>query len=178
MEIIDVPRGFGKTTLLLNESARTEYPIVVGSDSEVMILEMKAKELGLDIPTPIIATRLIECKEKLTHVLVDELPHVLSVLFGTKVDMATMTSGSRERHNCKKQNVEASDENESTIVVLEKGEDRRKHATCSKCDSVLEYGVNDTFEEGFDLPQTITYQSYVPIRKFIICPECGNKVRV
>ena len=111
MEIIEAPRGFGKTRWLLYKSQETRYPILVGTNSDKEYLIENAKQHGINIPTPISVSELRVGNimgydyfkiNDVDKVLVDELPHVLSILIGVDVEMATMTSSSRESYDRKK----------------------------------------------------------------------------
>ena len=53
MEIIDIPRGMGKTSYLIHKSNETEYPILVATESQKKVLIAKAKSYKITIPEPI-----------------------------------------------------------------------------------------------------------------------------
>lgn len=104
MEIVDVPRGLGKTNYLIYKSERTGYPIVVGTESQKNLLFSFARDMSVNIPEPITINELknddnYRGRKKPEHVLIDELPNVLSLLLGCNVEIATMTSNSRELYD-------------------------------------------------------------------------------
>jgi hypothetical protein len=53
MRIIVLPRGTGKTSILIRESARTGFYIVCLSQDECSRIQREAMELNLKIPFPI-----------------------------------------------------------------------------------------------------------------------------
>ena len=60
--------------------------------------------------------------------------------------------------------------NEMAIKVIERG--TRRQVRCSKCDALLSYHMNeDVIQEPVDDFLTGRW-----VRKFIICPECSNKI--
>ena len=104
MEIIDVPRCFGKTNYLIHKSKETGYPIVVGTKSQKELLCEKAKDINIEIPEPITITEFLNYgyfreEKKPDNILIDELPNVLSNILGCNVKIATMTSYSKEYYD-------------------------------------------------------------------------------
>lgn len=100
MEIIDIPRGMGKTSYLIHKSNETEYPILVATESQKKVLIAKAKSYKITIPEPITINNFIKINEtgrdKPEAVLIDELPIVLNTFLGVNVKIATMTSDSKK----------------------------------------------------------------------------------
>jgi hypothetical protein len=92
MKIYIAKRQAGKTTMLVKESAKTGATIVVATRPMIGHVNFVAKELGLDIPTPISVSHYIQIlaqggppKEK--KYLVDELQMMLSQM---GVEIATV----------------------------------------------------------------------------------------
>lgn len=94
MEMIDIPRGMGKTSYLIHKSHETGYPIIVATETHKAALIAKAKLYKIKIPEPILVNEYYACK-KPEAVLIDELPMVLKTL-GVDVKIATMTSDSKK----------------------------------------------------------------------------------
>lgn len=104
MEIINIRRGFGKTTNLIYESNKKDIPIVCGSKSQCRFIEEKAEQMRIRIPKPIWIYDLCDSNkfrggEKPERILIDELPNVLSSIIGCTIDTATMTSNSLELYD-------------------------------------------------------------------------------
>lgn len=97
MEILNNPRGTGKTTIIVNKAIKTGYPILVGTKNKKHFLE-GITEKYIKVYTVEEFIHLKE-KEKPEHILIDELPHVLYELLETGVELATMTSKSLEMYN-------------------------------------------------------------------------------
>lgn len=98
MKIINLPRGQGKTMRLLYASEWNGYPILCGTHSQKEYLIDTAKRLGLNIPEPIVASK-ITTNSKATgqDVLVDEAHWVLQSLLKSmgmrgEVKAITLTS--------------------------------------------------------------------------------------
>ena len=53
---INMPRRSGKTLLLINLSAATGYPIIVGTEQEIIRIQAMAESLGKVIPAPCLAS--------------------------------------------------------------------------------------------------------------------------
>lgn len=101
MEILNVPRGYGKSTRLIMKAVETEYPIIVGTESMKQYLRDLAKKIT-DKEIKIYSAyefASIDPTKRSKNILIDELPLVLSILLNTNVEMATMTSGSLERYD-------------------------------------------------------------------------------
>lgn len=91
------PRQFGKTYDCITESAKTGAVIVVRDSHTVKYLKKSAKERGLDIPDPVIATELAKGNSDIepgTHLIVDDADLVLSSLLGYNhpIDIISMVS--------------------------------------------------------------------------------------
>lgn len=87
MNIISLPRGQGKTTLLIKMSAETGIPIVTIGNKKYIL--DKAKEMNLKIPEPIIYNKdnIKDYKE----IYVDEIDSFLYSILGCNVNTATIT---------------------------------------------------------------------------------------
>ena len=99
MEIINVPRAFGKTTNLIMRAVKTGYPIIVGTSSQKNVLKdqikrITDKEVEVYTVFEFCDNNKFRGKDKPENVLIDELPIVLSIMLNANVDMATMTSNS------------------------------------------------------------------------------------
>lgn len=100
MEILNVPRGYGKSTRLIMKAVETGYPIIVGTESMKQYLRDLAKGIT-DKEVKIYSAYEfadIDAMKRDKNILIDELPLVLSILLNTNVEMVTMTSGSLERY--------------------------------------------------------------------------------
>lgn len=102
MEIIDVPRGIGKTAYLIDKSLHSDIPIIVASNNmqkEYIKKRAKNEEQILDKKLEIytvnefVKMRGRKLPEK---VFVDDIQYVIEELLGTKVEIATTTSKSKE----------------------------------------------------------------------------------
>lgn len=88
MKIINLPRGYGKTTRLLYASEFNNTPILCATHTSKQNLVDKAKQLNLNIPEPIVPSELTccsSCKTSLRDkdILVDEAPMVLQSLLSS-----------------------------------------------------------------------------------------------
>ena len=104
MEIINVPRAFGKTTNIIMRAVKTGYPIIVGTSSQKNVLKdqirrITDKEVKVYTVYEFCDNNKFRGKDKPENILIDELPTVLSVMLNANVDMATMTSRSIERYD-------------------------------------------------------------------------------
>lgn len=88
-EIYISGRQFGKTTMLIKESARTGATIAVASYKMAEYVQSRAREMGLDIPEPVTYAEMFKSywHNKTTRYLVDELQMMLSQL---NVDICTL----------------------------------------------------------------------------------------
>lgn len=88
-EIYISGRQFGKTTMLIKESARTGATIAVANYKMVEYVQSRAREMGLDIPEPVTYAEMFKSywHNKTTRYLVDELQMMLSQL---NVDICTL----------------------------------------------------------------------------------------
>ena len=102
LELTIRPRGYGKSVQLIKESAKTGYHIITTSKEQIGYIEMKAREMGYDIPrvysvNDFVGRRMI-LKEK--NVLVDNLDCFLSKALdsylGCHVVNATMSEQEEE----------------------------------------------------------------------------------
>ena len=106
MEIINVPRAFGKTTNIIMRAVKTGYPIIVGTSSQKNVLKDQIRRINITDKKIEVYTIFEFCdnnkfrgKDKPENVLIDELPIVLSIMLNANVDMATMTSNSIEMYD-------------------------------------------------------------------------------
>lgn len=104
MEIINLPRGSGKTTYTIIEAIKTGCPIIVGNQTMKKELKKYAKRLyNEDI---VVYTISEFCDDnfwrgkgskKPEKVIIDELPLVLGQILGCSCKMATMTENLRSK---------------------------------------------------------------------------------
>lgn len=89
MELYISGRQFGKTTMLIKESARTGATIAVANYRMAEYVNFRAKQMGLEIPQPVTYAEVFKSywHNKSTRYLVDELQMMLSQL---NIDIATM----------------------------------------------------------------------------------------
>ena len=101
MEILNIPRGYGKSTKLIMKAVETGYPIIVGTESMKQHLRDLTERIT-DKKVKIYSASeftSIDAMKRDKNILIDELPLVLSILLNTNVGMATMTSDSLERYD-------------------------------------------------------------------------------
>lgn len=100
MEILNVPRGYGKSTRLIMKAVETGYSIVVGTESMKRYLRDLAEKItNKEIKIySVYEFASIDAMKRDKNILIDDLPLVLSILLNTNVEMATMTSGSLESY--------------------------------------------------------------------------------
>lgn len=77
MEILNNPRGTGKTAIIVNKAIKTGYPILVGTECQKHFLE-SITEKCIKVYT---VEEFIYLKEKPEHILIDESPRVLYELW-------------------------------------------------------------------------------------------------
>ena len=89
MEIYISGRQFGKTTMLIKESARTGATIAVATYQMAEHVEFLAKQMGLEIPTPVTYAAIFNSfrVNEAKRYLVDELQMMLGQL---NVDVCTV----------------------------------------------------------------------------------------
>lgn len=106
MEIISTGRGMGKTSTLIYMSSVTNIPIVVASKAMVSVVRVRAKDMGLSIPDPIVFTDLIgdnaRGKKIPEKVYVDNLDLIVQSILNTKVFVATIDNEAitRQLYDC------------------------------------------------------------------------------
>lgn len=93
MRLITGPRCSGKTTALIEESARTGIPIIAPSMGMANYISMLSKEQGLDIPEPASINKVVNRGGHPGKYLIDELEMCLRQL-GIDPVAATMWDGS------------------------------------------------------------------------------------
>ena len=104
MEILNVPRGFGKTTIIIDRAIKTGYPIIVSHEMEKCRIQREAKN-RLQRTIPVFTVKEFYnddtwgCLGRPPKVLIDELPSVLNYLLDSDCEMATMTSKSLENYD-------------------------------------------------------------------------------
>lgn len=92
-----MPRASGKTTLLIEESARTGMPIIEPNTASARYVEEQARKMGVKIPEPISATswngRYYRGSDfsRIDGFLIDEVDLVLANIFGSPIYKATYT---------------------------------------------------------------------------------------
>lgn len=92
-EFYCMPRGSGKTTMLVRRSAQTGATIVVSNYQMVNYIELVARDLDLKMPTPITVTQFVRILsfgggfDKTQKYLIDELQTVLDAM---NVEAATV----------------------------------------------------------------------------------------
>lgn len=109
MELVIQDRGTGKTTGVIVASHQFGYPIVTLNSCMVNEIIRKAKEMNLNIPTPITVNELrrgVKRDNRLyDKVLIDEvypiLEQALNHYLGCEVIAATMTDVYSERNRMK-----------------------------------------------------------------------------
>lgn len=105
MEIMNLPRGCGKTTNIIIESVKTGYPIITLRNTMKKEIERRAEKITNKKITVYTVAEFLDDEfwlgkidKKPNHVLIDELPFVLEELLGAKCEMATMTSDSLKEY--------------------------------------------------------------------------------
>lgn len=105
MEIINLPRGCGKTTNIIIEAVKTGYPIITLRNTMKRDIQRRAEKItNKKITVYTVAEFLNDdfwcdrIDKKPEHILIDELPYILEELFGSKCETATMTSKSLEEY--------------------------------------------------------------------------------
>ena len=89
MKFITGPRCSGKTTALIEESAKTGIPIISPTKAMAEYAKRMAKDYRLDIPNPVSIGEIVKQGGRRGKYLVDELELCLSVL-GVEVVTATV----------------------------------------------------------------------------------------
>lgn len=98
MEIINLPRGGGKTIYAIIEALKTGCPIIVGN--QIMKKELKEYAKRLYNEDIVVYTISEFCDDnfwrgkgnkKPEKVIIDELPLILGQILGCSCEMATMT---------------------------------------------------------------------------------------
>ena len=105
MEIMNLPRGCGKTTNIIIEAVKTGYPIITLYNAMRKRIERRAEEITNQKITVYTVAEFLDdgfwrgkIDKKPEYVLIDELAFVLEELLGAKCEMATMTSKSLEEY--------------------------------------------------------------------------------
>lgn len=111
MKIINLPRGYGKTTRLLYASEFNNIPILCANKNSKQVLLDNAKMLNLKIPEPITPSEIITGSRfeisqigRDRDILIDEVPVVLQSLldvFGFKCEVKAITLTSDEQTGAK-----------------------------------------------------------------------------
>lgn len=103
MEILNMPRGTGKTTSIIIEAYKTGLPIITMNNTTKRDLEWRA-EVGFQKKVTVYTinnfmnTDFWKGKKRPNKVLIDELSYVLSSVLNADCELATMTSGSLENY--------------------------------------------------------------------------------
>jgi hypothetical protein len=105
MEIINLPRGCGKTTNIIIEAVKTGYPIITLRNTMKRDIERRAEKITNKKITVYTVAEFLndnfwcdKIDKKPEHILIDELPYILEELLGSKCETATMTSKSLEEY--------------------------------------------------------------------------------
>lgn len=105
MEIMNLPRGCGKTTNTIIEAVKTDYPVIVGYDAMKKEFKRRVKEICNKNITVYTISEFCDdnfwrgkIDKKPEKVIIDELPLVLEQLLGCKCEIATMTGKSLEEY--------------------------------------------------------------------------------
>lgn len=97
IELLQMPRASGKTTLLIKESAKTGRPIIEPNTASARYVEEQARAMGLKIPEPISATSWNGGYyrggnfNRIDGFLIDEVDSVLANIFGRPICKVTYT---------------------------------------------------------------------------------------
>ena len=97
IELLQMPRASGKTTLLIKESAKTGKPIIEPNTASARYVEEQARAMGLKIPEPISATSWNggyyrgSNFNRIDGFLIDEVDSVLANIFGRPICKVTYT---------------------------------------------------------------------------------------
>lgn len=90
MKIIRANKGQGKTTELIRRSNKEWKYIICADMKRVEIITKMARDLGLDIPFPIMVRELpFSPKNRIQSVLIDDFEDVLQMLVGKNIDCVT-----------------------------------------------------------------------------------------
>ena len=94
MKIIVGGRASGKTTKLIQESAKTGYRIIAFSKDAAKEIYMQAKDLGYDILRPISVMEYVLAPNSFEQdgVLIDDIENTLGAIFKQKIHAATFCS--------------------------------------------------------------------------------------
>lgn len=105
MEIINLPRGCGKTTNIIIEAVKTGYPIITLRNTMKRDIERRAEKITNKKITVYTVAEFLndnfwcdKIDKKPEHILIDELPYILEELLDSKCETATMTSKSLEEY--------------------------------------------------------------------------------
>ena len=94
MDIIDIPRGCGKTSIAINYAKMTGCPIIVANEQSKSDLRFRLLSNNIrDVDVYTIREWLDKKRDiDQTSVIIDELGMTLNSLLDANVDMATLTS--------------------------------------------------------------------------------------
>lgn len=92
MVILYQERGTGKTCTLIELSARNNVPIATPYDAEY--IKRKAKELNLQIPSPVIVRSLEDLKD-VDKVYIDDMDGLIKKLFPCDIQLVSMSVGEK-----------------------------------------------------------------------------------
>lgn len=107
MEILNVPRGFGKTTNILIKAITTGYPVVVANrvfreDAKRRLGQITRKNIEIYTIKEFCNDDFWRGRKRPEKVLIDDLNVILREILNADCEMATMTSGSLEDYDIKK----------------------------------------------------------------------------
>lgn len=94
MEIIDLPRSYGKTEIAIRRAHETGYPIIVATADRKCCIKRRIKEKGYkDIDVYTVSEWLHKGSYKqYKYIIIDELDSILYLLLNATVEMVTLTS--------------------------------------------------------------------------------------
>lgn len=98
MKILQMPRGRGKTTTLIEYSCQHQIPILVWNDWQKNMVRSKAQQMGLidEFPEPLVCTEEKLRGRRVKKVLIDDmdvaLNHLLDRHYGLECTVATLSN--------------------------------------------------------------------------------------
>lgn len=99
MEILQLPRRGGKTTYLIERSARTGEIIVCFDSNEAERVFDYAKYMGIEIPKPVTFADMMRYSERGRNpagYIIDNIDIILTRLTGVKFNLATISSNQQQ----------------------------------------------------------------------------------
>ena len=95
MKVFVSDRGMGKTTFLIEESAKRKLPILCTNNEQVQFIKRRADWMGIEIPEPISYDRVLRNNQygmpnPRNEYLVDEAQTLLSIVLGINIKAMTV----------------------------------------------------------------------------------------